>query len=173
MNMTIIDTIYKRSLEILKFLESQNEVTYKSDYDEVFKKTLVLSIASYFESSICQIILKFTEDKTQNNNRIYNFVKNKGVSRQYHTYFNWDGKNANSFFSLFGDDFKNNCEKIIKSDSELENALRAFLELGETRNRLVHLNFADYPLSKTSDEYYNLYCKAIRFVTFIECELNK
>ena len=172
MSMTIIDNLYNRSLEIIKFLENQNEVTYKSDYEEWFKKILILSVASYFESLVREIILKFTENQAKNI-YIYNFIRNKGIERQYHTYFDWDSKNANRFFSLFGDDFKKKCEKIIKSDLELENSIKAFLELGQTRNQLVHLNFAAYSLSKTSDEYYTEYREAMKFLSFFEGELNR
>ena len=116
------------------------------------------------------MILIFIEEKTNGNQLICSFAKNKGISRQYHTFFNWEGKNANHFFSLFGEEFKRKCAEQIKAESELENAVRAFLDLGATRNNLVHLNYADYQLPKTSEEYYNLYIQAMKFIRYIEYE---
>jgi hypothetical protein len=172
MNPTIIDTIYERNMEILKYLDSRKEVTYRSDFEEAFRKNLVLSISSYFEHLIGQIILEFVKEKTRRNELICNFVKQKGVTRQFHTFFEWQGKNANVFFSLFGQEFKQRCESRVKSDPELDAGVRAFLELGETRNLLVHLNFADYQLEKTSQEFYQLYQKSLLFIEFVQDELN-
>ena len=87
--------------------------------------------------------------------------------RQYHTYFDWDEKNANKFFSLFGSDFKDKISKKVEADEELTNSIIAFLELGSIRNKLAHLNFANYPLDKTADEIYNLYKNAKTFVDFL------
>lgn len=172
MNNSIIDSIYKRNAEILRFLDLQHEVTFRSDFEEAFKKTLVLSIASYFEYLICEMILKLIEEKTHGNQLIFHFAKNKGISRQYHTFFNWRGRNANQFFSLFGEEFKRKCSKKINAESELDDAVRAFLDIGETRNNLVHMNYADYQLPKTSEEYYNLYVQAMKFIRYIEDEFN-
>ena len=170
MSPTIVDTIYKRNLEVLKFLDSQKEVTYRSDFEETFRKILVLSISSYYEHLIRKIILGFVKKKT-NNKLICNFVEQKGLQRQFHTFFEWQSKNANVFFSLFGQEFKRRCESKVKADPELDAGIKAFLEIGVTRNLLVHLNFADYQLNKTSEEYYQLYQKSIKFIGFLEKEL--
>lgn len=84
--------------------------------------------------------------------------------RQYHTYFEWDGKNANKFFALFGKDFKNQLVQKIKKEPTLDIALKAFLELGNMRNCLVHQNFANYTIDKTAKEVYDLYQEAMIFV---------
>ena len=52
----------------------------------------------------------------------------------------------------------------IKNDNELAASIRAFLELGNDRNRLVHQDFASFPLEKTSNEIYDLFRKAMIFV---------
>jgi hypothetical protein len=43
-------------------------------------------------------------------------------------------------------------------------SVRAFLELGNERNRLVHQNYATFPMEKTLDEIYALYQNAVMFV---------
>ena len=53
---------------------------------------------------------------------------------------------------------------IVKASAALDEAIRAFLELGQMRNELVHENFATFALEKTSEEIYALYSKAVPFV---------
>ncbi len=171
MSPTVVDTIYERSLNILRYLDSQSEVTYRSDFEESFKKNLVLSISSYFEDLICQIILEYVEARTEHSETICSFFKNR-FKRQFHTFFDWDSKNANTFFSLFGEEFKKRCESRVKSDPDLDAGIKAFIELGETRNSLVHLNFASYQLPKTSEEYYLLYQTSLRFTEFVKEQLH-
>jgi hypothetical protein len=58
----------------------------------------------------------------------------------------------------------------VKTDLKLDNAIKAFLELGNLRNQLVHQDYATVPLEKTSDEIYQLYLDALYFVdAFPEC----
>ena len=58
----------------------------------------------------------------------------------------------------------------IRGNRELDDAIRAFLEIGNIRNELVHGNYADFQLSKTADEVYGLYRAATEFVDdFPEC----
>lgn len=54
--------------------------------------------------------------------------------------------------------------KEVKDDPQLQSSIRAFLELGNLRNQLVHENFAVFPLEKTSGEIYQLYQVALFFV---------
>jgi hypothetical protein len=101
---------------------------------------------------------------------------------QYHTYFNWGekgdldkpGKNANTFFSLFGEEFKKNVEAEINADKNLESAVKVFLEIGHIRNTLVHSNFAAYNLdNKTADEIFELYKKGFEFIVYIQAKLQQ
>ncbi len=109
-----------------------------------------------------------------NDELIISIIKTKAIKRQYHTYFDWEkSTNANSFFSLFGEDFKNKMAKQVKETPKLETAIRAFLQLGQERNKLVHQNFAEIVLDKTADEIYKLYQTALLFVDIIKSELIK
>lgn len=105
---SIVDRIYQDNLEILKFLEEKNEPYFIVQFGTIFTKTLLLSAASYFEYEICRMVQTFIERKTQNDECIISIVKQKAIERQYHTYFDWNGRNANQFFSLFGNTFKEN-----------------------------------------------------------------
>ena len=165
-NESIIDRIYKENLELLKFLEQKNEPTFVIQFNTIFAKTLLLSAASYFEYEICKMIMSFVERKANNNEYIISLIKSKAIERQYHTYFEWDGKNANKFFALFGNTFKEDRNADIKSNQKLKDAIRSFLELGNERNKLVHKNFADCTLDKTAEEVYLLYQQATIFMDF-------
>jgi hypothetical protein len=168
MNNTIIDKLYIDYLDLLNYLQANKEISLINDADNNFKKVLLLSIASFFEHEITQILLEFINTSSNNNSRIYSFTKKKAVDRQYHTYFNWDiKKGANQFFSLFGDEFKKDIEMDLRSNDALEKAVRDFLEIGSTRNELVHENFGNFTLDKTAKEIYELYRSASMFIDYL------
>lgn len=114
------------------------------------------------------MVQTFIEYKTQNDECIVSIVKQKAIERQYHTYFDWEGRNANKFFSLFGKTFKEKRLKDVKEDPGLESAIKSFLELGNERNKLVNQNFADCTIEKTAEEVYKLYLQATLFIDFLD-----
>ena len=59
-------------------------------------------------------------------------VRNKAVSRQYHTWFEWRGSNANSFFGLFGSDFRDFMKARIRRDGDLDDSVARFSSSGES-----------------------------------------
>jgi hypothetical protein len=172
-----VDILQAEYLSIVGFLNSESQPSLASDVNKYFRKVFVLSAASYFEHLIQDILLKFIKEKTNDNAPALNFFKKKAIGMQYHTYFSWGekddpdrpGKNANTFFSLFGEDFKKNAESRIASSAPLEKAMRSFLEVGHLRNILVHSNFAAYSFeNKTTEEIYDLYKEGLIFVNFID-----
>lgn len=172
---SIVDRIYQDNLELLDFLEKQNEPSFMVQFNTVFTKTLLLSAASYFEHEICRMIQAFIERKAQNDECVISILKKKAIERQYHTYFSWkdwEKGNANSFFSLFGEVFKEKRSLEINSNSNLKTAVKAFLEIGNERNKLVHQNFADCTIEKTAEEVYKLYQHAILFIDFLDNHFN-
>jgi len=139
-------------------------------------------VASYFENLIQKILIEYISNQCNNNDKVLNFVKKKAISFQYHTYFSWGekdepekpGKNANTFFSLFGDDFKTDIIREIKSKPDLEKSVKSFLEIGHIRNILVHSNFAAYNnIDKTIDEFHSMYKNSLVFICFFEDYLKK
>ena len=56
-------------------------------------------------------------------------MKNKAIERQYHTYFSWKEKNANAFFGLFGESFKNEVTIEINQSEPLKLSMKGFMEL--------------------------------------------
>jgi hypothetical protein len=129
--------------------------------------------SSFFEDEIRRILLETVSDRSGNDELVRNFLKNKAIERQYHTYFQWRGNNANSFFGLFGEAFRDSAVQDVKNDSGLADAIKAFLELGDTRNELAHLNFANFALDMTAEEVYRKYQTAYGFVDYLESKLKK
>ncbi|GAK01670.1 HEPN domain-containing protein [Geomicrobium sp. JCM 19055] len=162
---TIIDIQYNENKEVLDFLESQEEISYKNDIDNKLKKILLLSVASYFEKEITDLVVSFISAKSEKNDLIISFVNNKAVTRQYHSYFDWRGNNANQFFGLFGSEFKQNITLEIK-EKELEPSIKSFLEIGNLRNNMVHQNTGTYTIEKTTYEIYESYKSSLPFFRF-------
>ncbi|MFU2014814.1 HEPN domain-containing protein [Peribacillus butanolivorans] len=164
---TIIDIHFRENKEILDFLESKNEISFRNDVDNKLKKILLLSVASFFEKEVTDLVVNFISKKTEADDLIVSFVSNKAINRQYHTYFDWKGNNANQFFGLFGSDFKQGIVKEIK-EKELENSVKSFLELGRLRNEMVHQNAGTFNIDKTTKEIYESYKIALSFLDFLK-----
>lgn len=159
-----IDKLYREYEDIIKLLDKHGDLSLRSTAQDNFRKTLLMAVASYFEYKIIKNLIDFFQKNTNENDACLEFLKNKAIYRQYHTFFKWDAKNANQFFGLFGQSFKEYMEIEIKKDENLNSSVKAFLELGNERNLLVHGNYITYPLEKTTDEIYILYQKATYFV---------
>jgi hypothetical protein len=170
---TIIDALYEQNREAIAVISRAEEISVASDVDNKLKKHLVMAAASYFETEVRTAIEKLVESASSGNAAVLALVKKKALERQYHTYFNWEGRNANTFFSYFGEEFGKKCKEDVKASDDLASAISAFLELGEMRNKLAHLNFAQFPIEKTSDEIYTLYQSALKFLEYIETALDE
>ena len=156
--------MYEDYRALIEYLDGQKEISFRSSVGAIFPKTLAIAAGSYFEERIRASICEFIVEASNGQELIIQFTKNKAIERQYHTYFDWGKQNANHFFSLFGHDFRIHMETIIKGDSELDEAVKSFLEMGNIRNSLVHQNFIDFSFEKTSEEMYQMYQKALVFV---------
>ena len=164
MSETIVDRIYNDNLALLEYLRQCQQISFVSQFDSTFKKDLLLASASYFEDEVCKIVQAFVERKAGGDECIVSLVKQKVIKRQYHTYFEWEAKNANKFFGMFGEGFQRKLKQKIIDDPTLDTAVKAFLELGNMRNCLVHQNYAIYRIDKTAEEVYTLYKKAAFFI---------
>jgi RiboL-PSP-HEPN len=169
---TGVDRIYREFSNLIEHLDQNGEISLGIAADENFRKSLLMAAASYFEDRLSKDLYSFFESISRGNELAISFVRAKAIKRQFHTYFNWDGSNANQFFSLFGDGFKEFMKEQIKADKELDLAIRAFLEIGSNRNRLAHSDFATFPLEKNSKEIYDSYKLAMKFLDSFPDKLN-
>ncbi len=152
--------------DIIEFLAEKSDLTLLNTLEENFRKAVLLSSASLFEHEITTCVLKYCAEATNNNNIIYSIVKTKAISRQYHTWFEWDSSNVNRFYGIMGGEFGKEMKKYIEKNS-MGSSVKAFLELGRERNKLVHGNYASFPIEKTAQELFNSYLDAKKFVESI------
>jgi len=167
--MTIVDELYKNHIDLLEYVK--NEPSLFSFADNTFKKVLVIAAASFFEEEIKNLLIEFASYSSSNNVPLINFLKNKAIDKKYHEYFQWDENSANSFFGLFGKDFKDLAIKDVEANPELDKAVKSFLELGKTRNDFSHKNFASINPDKTAEDYYNLYQSAQNFLSYLKTKI--
>lgn len=164
---TVVDRVYKEFHDLILYLSERGEASYRNIAEEQFRKALLLTSASYFELRIGEDIIALAKQTPDTNPLLAEFVKNKAVSRQFHTFFDWGKRNANLFFGLFGRTFGAFMQSEVNNNVELDRAIRAFLEIGDERNRMVHENFGAFTSEKTVEEIYELYKIAIKFVDAI------
>ena len=168
---TVVDQLHENFTYLLSVLDNAGELSLRTVADDNFRKSLLLAATSYFERRMTETVLTFVEDATNRNVLIAALVRNKAVSRQYHTWFQWTGSNANSFFGLFGSDFRDFMKRKVRDDQGLDDSVRAFLELGNERNRIVHQDYGALALEKTTEEIHALYCRAMNFVEMVPAAL--
>lgn len=161
-----IKTLYEEYGELIGFCRSNGQISFEMYINDIYKKSLLLSAASYFEVTITKTIHDFVNGKSRQNPEIVAFVDNKAIKRQYHTFFNWEGNNVNQFFGLFGDAFKRRAREEIQAKG-LGEAEVAFLSIGQERNRLVHQNYIEAQINDTFEEIWIKYEKACDFVELI------
>jgi len=169
-NQTSVDRLFIESKAILAAIPD-SEISVKNSASDLMRKALLLGAASYFEHRVTAGILDYVMESVQDSQRVFHLVKNKAVSRNYHTWFQWDQANANGFFSMFGPEFKEAMDRRVKSTETLSRGVRAFLELGNDRNKLVHGDFASFAMEKTLDEIYTSYQEAATFVEDVRVSL--
>ena len=161
---TPIDGLYEDAKAIVETLKQGPQISLEVSAGDHFRKVLLLAAASYFEHRVCECVLEFVRERSHGSVLVSSFVRNKAISRQYHTWFNWADTNANQFFGLFGAGFRSEMSNRTKKSDVLQASVQAFLELGNERNKLIHQDYATFPLEKTLEEIYELYGRALHFV---------
>lgn len=167
----IVDVIFEEHQALVQHLMAAGEVSLQNNVDSNFRKTLLLAAASYFETALSDSLIGLFSDRTNAAEPMVEFVRNKAIGRQFHTLFQWNSPNANSFFSLFGASFSLFMRTEVLNDASLDSSIRAFLELGGLRNQLVHQNFASFTLEKTVEEIYASYKVALHFIETIPSKI--
>lgn len=166
----LVELLYTQVTALSEYLIANREVSFASDSDDSARKVLLLAAASYFEVYLSEDVRRFLDDSLKEQHPLHKVVRTKLIDRQYHTWFNWDKDQANQFFGMFGDEFKKFMVDRIGNDAALQSGIASFMELGRLRNELVHQNFADFAIDQTTAEIYQLYQRAVAFVSsFYAC----
>lgn len=163
---TRIKALYEEYKELIVFCQENKQISFEMYINNIYKKALLLSAASYFEFTITKIIHDYVAETSQNNMELIAFVDNKTLNRQYHTLFNWKENNANQFFGAFGESLKLSAKNMIK-ERGLIDAEVAFMEIGRERNNLVHRNYVEAVVNSTFEEIYEKYLRACQFIEFL------
>ena len=166
-----VDRLHSEFQSLVLLLE--HEPSLRVTADDNFRKSILLSAASYFEFTLSETVQSFALEASNASELIGALVKSKVIDRQYHKWFDWDRSNANTFYRLFGVKFYEFMKTKHASEEWLDSAVRAFLELGRSRNSLVHGNFAAFTLEKTAAEIYDSYKVALRFVEAVPALLRE
>ena len=114
---TIIDKSYEDNESLRLYLAERNEISLLRTVDDSFRKTLVLSAASLFEHQITDALHNYCVHKTGSDACVLALVRIKVLTRQYHTYFEWESRGgAGPFFKLLGEEMG----QRLKAQSKLE-----------------------------------------------------
>ena len=170
---TPVDALHREFGDLLAVLDEAGEISLRSTADANFRKALLLAAASYFERQLTDVVVSFAEAATSPNHVVAWLIKRRVVERQYHTWFAWDARNANRFFGMFGDSFRDHMRSLVDENNKLSLSIEAFMEIGRERNRMVHQDYGSYTLEKTSEEIYEMYRSATRFVERFSQELRR
>lgn len=101
---------------------------------------------------------------------LIDFVNRKALKRQFHTLFNWDQDNANSFFGLFGEEKRSEMKEICREEP-YKTQVSSFLRINRLRNEIVHEGMANYSVPVTIDEAEKLYEQAMQVPSLIVVSL--
>lgn len=160
----LVRAIYDDNSQLLEYLRENREVSFANSVESILPKVLLLATASHLEHELQNLILDYFRDVTGNSDCAVSFVERKAVTRQYHTYFSWESGNANSFFALFGANFKSMMTEMLRTDDGLADAVKSFVTIGSLRNQLVHQNYAAFTMENTAEEIWRMYESALRFI---------
>ncbi|ORB17846.1 hypothetical protein BST37_03035 [Mycobacterium noviomagense] len=164
----MVQAVFDDHAAIVAHLQNAGELSYSTTLESTFPKVMLLAAASNLEEQIKAAVIAFVRKTAGDSEEVVNFLRNKAIERQYHTFFQWDGKNANQFFSLFGENFKKRMKEIVDADPELRQSIRDFLDLGNARNSLVHGDYAAAAMDKSALDVLSQYHSACVFVRRLE-----
>lgn len=169
-----IEKMYKEIKENLNEIDkllptNTTLISFRNEYIDLSRRILLISAANSFERHLCRFIPNIFGNSDEN--IIYHFISKQALSRKYHTLFKWEqeteNKKANSFYSLFGGNFKNEIRGKIDSVQDLKKGENDFITLGNERNQIAHqgVKFADF--TRDIDGVYILYISSLEFYVFL------
>lgn len=161
-----INALHQEYNELIEFCREHKQLSFEMYINDTYKRSLLLSAASFFETTISKAVYDFAGLRSRGNPELVALVNNKAIQRQYHTLFDWDSNNANKFLRLFGESFKQKARLLIQEKS-LADAEIAFMTIGRERNILVHQNYIEAQVNNTFEEIFEKYTLACTFVEFL------
>jgi hypothetical protein len=170
--MTEVERIYEELVAVRSLLEQKGSASDLVAFENLAAKTLLLSAASFFERQICASLIRVASE-TGTKDIFCTFIEKQALERRFHTLFDWNRQNANSFFSLFGPDLKNRLQAAVAADGSLEKSVQDFMFVNSQRNRVVHSNFAAASAEATFDELWQKFNSALEFSNWLPNQLKE
>lgn len=137
--------------------------SFYNSYNSLFTKAFTVACGNAFERKLTSQIPTIL---SSDNQLALNFLQKQALDRKYHTLFDWDQKNANKFFGLFGNDFKSFVNDLIQNDDQVKQQQKDFLELGKLRNLIVHKGIDAYSLTSDLDTIKLKFDNSLEFAVF-------
>lgn len=176
-----IETLYKDFAHLRNVIlkpdnntEPYSPIALAAFVDEQYTKSLLLAAVSRFEQEMTEAINLLLQDELVNSRPLGVFVYKAAIDRKFYSWFSWaenNEKGVNSFFALFGTEFRTYARSRISADDDLRQAAGSFIRLGNLRNKLVHRDFAGYSMNETANDIYCWYREAIIFVDWVPSAL--
>ncbi|MBF6195509.1 HEPN domain-containing protein [Nocardia sp. CDC186] len=163
----VINSMHREHQELLAYLRNAGEISFAAALEQSFPKVILLAAASNLEHHTTAVLIDLVTEMASGSAEVVHFLKNKAISRQYHSLFDWDANNANKFFGLFGSEFKQRMGDLVRGDLKFAQAVRDFLDIGSQRNNLIHGNFGSFAYEKTSADVIEQYRSACTFVSML------
>lgn len=169
---TVVDRLYQDFQSLITEINTL-DLSLQTTLRITLSKSLLMAVAGYFEEQVQRQIVGYVNDCTSGNELLGELVVRRAFGRQYHNLFSWERRNANTFYGLFGNRFSQNMKQYVDDHPEYQEAVQAFLEIGNSRNELAHGNYALFPLDKTLEEIYASYKLGLEFVSTIVSHLER
>jgi hypothetical protein len=157
--------LFDQLSRLVESLKLTGEPSLAISVSEVASKSLLIAAASRFEAEFSEMFAGVASHLAAP--AIAEFALNQGVTRKYHTLFDWPSGNANTFYKLLGAAFKERATRLAASDTAFATSVTEFVAIGNERNKLVHSDFASFPLTATLDELVQRYRLARNFLPSI------
>ena len=97
------------------------------------------------------------------------FAQKQAIERKFFSWFDFEGKNINQFFALFGVGVSTICKTAVRSQ-ELSDPIRSFLQLCRSRNTLVHNNYVAVDTAPTVQDTFANVVEACVFLEWLETD---
>lgn len=163
-----VEQLYADCQRLVDTLNAQYLISDAAFANDLARKALAVAAASAFESDITALLESFADQVTSGNDYCSSLIRTRIVARQYHQLFDWKTTSAGGFFANFGKEARKFYDDSVRADALLGQAVRDFLDLGNLRNEIVHIDFSTYAMNKTIQDIITQYRSARRFLNFLE-----
>lgn len=167
-NPPLVSGMFHSCCSELTALGHRAELSSFLDVNQLLTKSFLLSCASFYEDELVKIVggVVGSGDLVDS---VSLWINSVAVNGQFYKWFNFrNTRNANPFFSMFGQDFKSKMRLLIDTRDWRIKAESDFIELCQKRNESVHRNYAAYSLDLTIDEIYEKHRSAMKFIRIVE-----